>query len=101
MLSTIGPTITASNSSAQIAALEKQLAQYEKQFQADESLGGGSPASGAELLATQITLVETEISELSGSSGGTTAASTAAAAASGQAAVSSNGALGKNIDVTA
>jgi ABC-type molybdate transport system substrate-binding protein len=76
MLSAIGSNFTASNNSAQIAALQKQLVQYEKQFQADESVGGNAQGSGAQLLASQITLVATEISQLSAS-------------------------LGKNIDVTA
>jgi len=80
MLSALGSSITASNNSAQIAALQKQLAQYEKQFQADESVGGDAQGSGAQLLAAQITLVATEISQLSTTDDAT---------------------LGRNIDVTA
>jgi hypothetical protein len=98
MLSGIGSSITASNNSAQIAALQKQLIQYEKQFQADESVGNESQGSGAQLLASQITLVETEISQLDAAGVEPVASSGPAAAA---AAISSGATLGKNIDVTA
>jgi hypothetical protein len=97
MLSGIGSSITASNTSAQIAALQKQLVQYEKQFQADESVGNESQGSGAQLLASQITLVETEISQLDTAGVEPVASSGPVAAA----ATSSGATLGKNIDVTA
>lgn len=95
MLSSIVSSIPAINGT-QIAALQKQLAQYEKQFQADESVGHESQGSGAQLLASQITLVETEISQLDAAGGETPASSVPAAAA-----VPSASTLGKNIDVTA
>jgi len=102
MLSGIGSSITASNNSAQIAALQKQLIQYERQFQADESVGNESQGSGAQLLASQITLVETEISQLDAAGVEPVASSGPAAdAAAAAAAISSGATLGKNIDVTA
>jgi hypothetical protein len=85
MLSTIGST--APNTSAAIAALQKQLAQYEKQLQADDSSGGKSTASSAEVVATQITEVETEIAQLT-QAGSLTA-------------ISAGSALGNTINVTA
>ena len=86
MLSTIGST--SPNNSAAIAALQKQLAQYEKQLQADDASGGKtSSATSAEVVATQITEVETEIAQLNQATTPT--------------AVSARSALGNTIDVTA
>ena len=81
---TIGSS--AGGNSAQIAALQKQLAQYEKQLQTDEAKGGKASAASTQLVTTEITLVETEISQLS--------KATVAGASTGSA-------LGNNIDVTA
>jgi hypothetical protein len=81
-------TSSAAGNSAQIAALEKQLVKYQKELQQDETPGAGvANAATAQLVATQITLVETEIAQLS--SAGALASASAAST------------LGSQLDVTA
>jgi hypothetical protein len=55
-------TSTGSSNESQIRSLEKQLAKYEKELTSDES---SKNTTAAQLVATQITLVDSEIAQLS------------------------------------
>ncbi len=64
MVSTIG-AITPASTSAQIAALEQQLAQYQRQLIKDERSGGtAAQAMALQLDAAQIALIESQITEV-------------------------------------
>ncbi len=89
-MTTIGSSTasSAAGNSAQIAALEKQLAKYQNELRQDETPGAGvANAATTQLVATQITLVETEIAQLS--------------AAGALASTSTASTLGSQLDVTA
>jgi cob(I)alamin adenosyltransferase len=62
MLSAATATSNGSSNQAQIASLDKQLAKYEKELSSDET---SKNTTAAQLVATQITLVESEIAQLS------------------------------------
>jgi hypothetical protein len=63
MVSAVGVTTSSgSNNQSQIRSLEKQLAKYEKELTSDEA---SKNTTAAQLVATQITLVESEIAQLS------------------------------------
>jgi FlxA-like protein len=68
--SSISSPSTGTSNTAQIAALERQLAKIEKQLQTDQASGGAAASTATtQLLTSQITLVETEIAALSNSKG--------------------------------
>lgn len=63
MVSAVGVTTSSGSSNqSQIRSLEKQLAKYEKELTSDEA---SKNTTAAQLVATQITLVESEIAQLS------------------------------------
>ena len=72
MVSAIGATAASavgSSNAAQIAALEKQLAQYEKQLKQDEAASASAANSEVtQLLAAQIAAVQAQIAQLSNTS---------------------------------
>jgi hypothetical protein len=65
MATTLG-AITPASATAQIAALQQQLAQYQRQLIKDEK-AGGTPAQSTvlQLDAAQIALIESEIAQVS------------------------------------
>ena len=77
MATTIG-AITPSSATAQIAALEQQLAQYQRQLTKDEK-AGGTPAQSTilQLDAAQIALIESEITQMTAAGSGATGATNA------------------------
>jgi hypothetical protein len=96
MVSAIGsPTASnASSNSAEIAALQIQLANDQKQLQQDETPGAGAPnAATVQLAAAQIALVTAEIAQLSSASASSTVSSVSS--------VSKSSTLGNTINVTA
>lgn len=66
MVTAIGSTSSTANSNgSQIAVLERELANYEKQLQQAVGTGGGpASAATAQLVAVEISVVEAQISEL-------------------------------------
>ncbi len=101
MVSEIGATASSGSSNqSQIRLLEKELAKYEKDLSSDET---SKNTTAAQLVATQITLVESEIAQLSR----VTVTSAKPSAASGAVTVGGNttsgttSALGNSIDTSA
>jgi len=103
MVSAVGVTTSSGSSNqSQIRSLEKQLAKYEKELTSDET---SKNTTAAQLVATQITLVESEIAQLSK----TTVPPVEPSAAIGASTGGSNAAtgtgttsvLGNNIDTSA
>ena len=103
MVSAVGATTSSGSSNqSQIRVLEKQLAKYEKELTSYET---SKNTTAAQLVATQIALVESEIAQLSRITGPTVQPSAATGAStSGSYVATGRGTtsvLGNNINTSA